>query len=105
MSPLQQSKLWVMGFSGLSKDALHVYVGLAVFFGCALMFRWPLQKGGPLLAVLVAALAGEIWDLADTLRYGEILRLSGNWHDVWNTLFWPLVITLIARMRLLKTGL
>ena len=102
MSPLQQLKLFFMGLTGLSKDALHVYVGLAILLGTALLLRWPLERGRPLLAVLAVALAGEIWDVADTLRVGEPLRLGGNWHDIWNTLFWPLVITLIARLRLLK---
>lgn len=97
MSPLQQLKLSIMIWSGLSKDALHVYIGLVILFGTALVLHWPLARGRPLVAVLLAATAGEIWDIADTLRVGEPLRLGYNWHDIWNTMFWPVVITLLAR--------
>ncbi|MFZ4687668.1 MAG: hypothetical protein ACOYLS_00380 [Polymorphobacter sp.] len=97
MSSLQHAKLLLMGFTHLGKDALHIYVGLAVLLAAALLLRWPLRRFRPLLAVLVVALAGEAWDMFDTLRAGLPLHLRGNGFDIANTLFWPLVITLLAR--------
>ena len=104
MSPLQEAKLWVMGLAGLPKDALHIYVGLAVFLGAAALARRPLGSRLPILFVLLAALAGEIWDVIDTINAGRPIRWSLNWHDVWNTMFWPTVLFLLFRSRrLLKS--
>ncbi len=94
---LQDAKLWLMDFSGLSKDALHVYVGLTVFFGSALILRWRIAGFRPLLAVCIAALIGELWDMYDRFEAGSAQNFAGNWHDIWNTVFWPLVIFLLAR--------
>ena len=97
MSALQQSKIVLMQLLGLPKDALHIYVGLTVFLGSAALFRWPLRSWKPLAAVLVAALAGEIWDIVDTLRIGTIPLWARNWHDLWNTCVWPAGLFLLAR--------
>ncbi len=97
MSQFQQSKIWLLQMFGLPKDALHIYVGLIVFFAAAALFRWPLRSWKPLGAVLVAALAGEAWDVVDTLNIGGKPQWLRNWHDVWNTCFWPAVLFLLAR--------
>ena len=94
---LQDMKLLVMQFTGLEKDALHVYIGLLVFFGSALIFRWRVGGAGPLLVAVLFAAGGELWDIRDTLRAGMPTQWAWHWHDVWNTLFWPVVITLLAR--------
>jgi hypothetical protein len=97
VSPLQSAKLWLVGHLDLAKDALHIYVGLTLFFGCALLFRWPLRSWKPWLVVLAAALLGEAWDLRDSLAYHTRIELAANLKDVVNTLFWPSVILLLAR--------
>ena len=103
MSFLQSSKIMLMQATGLSKDALHVYVGLAVMLIGAMLLRRGLGDWRLLIAVAVAALAGEAWDLIDTLIEGEPVRLRANWKDVWNTLFWPSVLFALARFtRVLK---
>ena len=98
MSPLQSAKLWLMNLTGLSKDALHVYVGLAVFLGMALIFRLPLRDWRPLAAAFLAAIVGEIWDVIDRLRPDRDPLWASNWHDLWNTMFWPTMIFLIVRL-------
>ena len=103
MSPLQSAKIVALDFAGLGKDALHVYVGLGVMFAVAIAFRLSLKDPRPLAAVLLAALAGEVWDVIDT--HGANLRpiWSGNAKDVWNTMFWPTALFLLARYtRVLK---
>ena len=97
MSGFQQSKLWLMQLLGLPKDALHIYVGLAVFLLSAALFRWPLRSWKPLGVVAAAAVLGEAWDIGDTLRFGAIPLWERSWHDVWNTCFWPSVLFLVAR--------
>jgi hypothetical protein len=103
MTHFQQAKLWLIDATGLPRDALHIYVGLAVFLLCAALFRLPLRSWKPLAAVVVLALAGEIWDAFETWNSGRRASLAGNWHDVWNTCFWPAVLSVLARYtRVLK---
>jgi hypothetical protein len=97
VSELQTVKFWLIGNVGLAKDALHIYVGLILFLGSALLFRWPIRSWKPFAVVLAAALAGEVWDIRDTLSEGRTVHGWSNWHDVWNTCFWPLAILLLAR--------
>ena len=103
MSAFQHSKIWILQLFGLPKDALHIYVGLIVFLGAAALFRLPLKSGKPFAAVLLAAVAGELWDVIDTYRAAEPMVWARNWHDVWNTCLWPGILTLLARYtRVLK---
>ncbi len=103
MSAFQEAKLWLGQLLGLPKDALHIYVGLAVFLGVAIASRRPLRSWLPLCVVFVAAVAGEVWDIVETYQLGARVHWWRNWHDVWNTCFWPAVLFLLARYtRLLK---
>ena len=95
--PFQDAKFWLVAQTGLAKDALHIYVALGLFFGSALLFGWRLSSWKPWLVVLAAALLGEAWDIRDRLAIGAALDLRGDWHDIWNTLFWPSIILLLAR--------
>lgn len=97
MSPLQQAKLFLVEHVHLAKDALHIYVALILFFGSMLLLGWKVGQARPLLLVLFAALLGEGWDLRDSLTWHTPIDLWANWKDVWNTLFWPAAITLLAR--------
>jgi len=97
VSPLQSAKFALIDATGLAKDALHVYVGLAVMLLTAALTKRSLRDWRPLAAVLLVALAGEIWDLAHTVLEGRRPRWPGNWKDVWNTLFWPTALFLLAR--------
>jgi hypothetical protein len=96
-------KLLLMGGTGLSKDALHIYVGLAVFL--LALTRWRIGSLPPLLLVLAVALAGEVWDLVDNIRTQVPMQWAGHFKDLWNTLFWPTALTVLARFTpLLKRG-
>lgn len=97
MSGFQQAKIALGQWLGLPKDALHIYVGLAVFLLAAALLRRPLGSRVPIAAVVAAALAGEIWDLLDTHAAGARPHWDRNWHDVWNTCFWPALLFLLAR--------
>lgn len=103
MSPLQSAKIILMEVTNLSKDALHIYVGLGVMLLVVILFKKSLSDWRPLAAVAVAALAGEIWDVIDTFSHGGDPEWNANWKDVWNTLFWPSILFGLARFtRILK---
>jgi hypothetical protein len=103
VSSFQSAKIFFIHLTGLPRDALHIYVGLAVMLGVALLSGRSLRDPRPIAAVLLVALAGEIWDLLDTSRAGKPLVFGKSWHDLWNTLFWPAVLFLLARYtRLLR---
>jgi cell shape-determining protein MreD len=103
MSTFQSIKLYLIDLVGLSRDALHVYVGLAVFLVAAILMRRPMSDWRPLAAVFLVAIAGETWDLIERLAPGQAPFWAGNWHDLWNTMFWPLALFLLARApKLLK---
>lgn len=97
MSLPQVVKLWLVDHLDLAKDALHIHVGLLLFFGSALLFRWPLRSWKPWLLVLAAALAGEISDLRDSHVYHTRIDLWRNLHDVWGTMVWPSALVVLAR--------
>lgn len=96
-SPFQEGKLWLVDHLGLAKDALHVHIGLILFFSAAILFRWKLSSWKPWAVVATAAILGEILDLRDSAAYKSPIHYSANWHDIWNTLFWPTVLLLLAR--------
>jgi Na+-transporting NADH:ubiquinone oxidoreductase subunit NqrB len=97
MSRFQQAKLEIVATLGLAKDALHVHAGLALMIGACLLFRLRLSDWRPLALVVAAALAGEAWDLLDASAAGEPLLWANSAKDFANTLFWPLVLFLLAR--------
>ena len=97
MSEFQQTKVWLAGLLGLSKDALHISVGLLVFLVALALLRARLRDWKPLLAVVAAAAIGEAWDLVDTWNAGQRLRWDRSWHDLWVTSLWPAILFLLAR--------
>ena len=94
---LQTFKEFMIGATGLGKDALHIYAGLTVFLIVRLLWRW---RGGWVIAWLAAlAMAGSIeWlDMRAEGQTGVPQPDPAHWHDVWNTLVWPTVLLLIGR--------
>jgi hypothetical protein len=90
---VENIKLAIVQFTGLSKDTLHVYVGLGVFFAVAAVSPKRLRSIIPLLAVLAVAFAGELVDRLDKNQW----RLLESLHDLLNTLFWPAAIWFFVR--------
>lgn len=94
---VENIKLAIVELTELSKDTLHVYVGLGVFFAVAAVSPKRLRSIIPLLAVLAVAIAGELIDMRDQGQW----RLLESLHDMLNTLFWPTVIWLLVRFSVL----
>lgn len=92
----EQRKMWLVSASGLEKDALHIYFGLAVFLGVRLLWRW---RGGWLaawIAVVAMACGGEWLDLTAETTRAAIQPDAAHWHDIWNTSFWPTVLLILS---------
>ena len=100
---VQSLKLDIVAFTGLSKDALHVYLGIGVWLLAAALFRRSITTLRPWLAVLVVACIVEGFDAFDDWVQLGRWRWRASLHDVVNTMFWPTVLALLARYtRLLK---
>ena len=96
-SLFEAQKLSVIETSGLAKDALHIYFGLALFLAARLVWRW---RGGWLvawLAVLAMACGGEWLDMTAEAGRSAIQPDPAHWHDIWNTMFWPTILLLVGR--------
>lgn len=103
MSIFQSAKIALLQVTHLSKDALHVYVGLTVMLSVAILLKRSLADWRPLAAVALASIAGELWDVIDTFDLGTRQKWSGNWKDICNTMFWPAILFGLARFtRVLK---
>jgi hypothetical protein len=96
-STFQAIKLVILSFTGLEKDALHIYVGLGVFLGYAALFKKPLRSIGPVLAAFLVAICGELLDIRDDIASLGYWRWRASIHDIINTQFWPTVLFLLAR--------
>ena len=93
----QEYKLFLLEYTGLARDALHVHIGLAVFVLARLLWRW---NGGWMvawLAALAAALGGEWLDLGGEIARSDIQTDSAHWHDIWNTMLWPTILLFVGR--------
>ena len=75
-SLFEDRKASLVELSGLDKDALHIYFGLALFLLIRLMWRW---RGGWViawLAVVAMAIGGEWLDMT---REHSRSMLVGRW--------------------------
>ena len=97
MSTFQGFKHDIVHLASLSKDALHVHVGLVIFLVAAAIARKGLRSVFPLVTVAVVALAGELLDARDDFRHLGHWRIGASLHDFINTMFWPTALWLLAR--------
>lgn len=103
ISFVQALKLDIVGFTGLSKDALHVYAGIGVWLLASGIFRRSITTLRPWLVVLIVACGIECFDAFDDWVQLGRWRWRASVHDVINTIFWPTVLALLARYtRILK---
>ena len=94
---LQTLKIYLLDLTGLGKDALHIYAGLALFIAVRLAWRW---RGGwfvAWLAVLGLASGVEWLDMLAEGKIGAIQPDPAHWHDIWNSMVWPTVLLLVGR--------
>lgn len=80
-------------YTGAQEGLLHVHFGLVIFVVTALLLRRRMRSPWPLLAVVFFALANEVIDYVGP----EPWPVAGSVWDVINTIFWPLILFLLAR--------
>ena len=82
----------------VSKDALHVYVAVAVQAGAALAVRRPLSSWLPWFVTLVAVLVNEGLDIALSGEPKlEGWQLAAGRHDLVNTMAMPTLLMILCR--------
>jgi hypothetical protein len=95
-SAYQNLKLIILDVLSLSKDAIHIHIGLLVFFLAVVLWRRGRFDVLAVLPVLLVAGAMEVLDLRDDLGSLGYMRWSASLHDLINTVFWP-TLTVISR--------
>lgn len=81
----------------MSKDALHIHLGLFVFLAAAFLLRRPLRSVWPWLSTLALELLNELLDVFHWHAGSFSFEITDNLKDVANTMFWPTVVFLFAR--------
>jgi hypothetical protein len=99
-SPYQQLKNQILSVVGLSKDSVHLYIGLGCFLVSILVLRLAPTSYRSLLLGLVVSLGMEAMDLRDNVRYRETTRALASLHDLLNTNLLAYLIVVALRLRL-----
>ena len=101
-SNFQEFKIYIDHLIDFKRDALHIYAGLLVFFCVAFLDKRQLKSIWALFAVVLTAIGAELLDARDDLINYGYWRFDASLHDILNTIFWPLVLWLIAKFKILK---
>jgi hypothetical protein len=96
-SGYQSLKFVILDILHLSKDAIHIYVGLIVFSLAVFLWRRGRLDYLSLLPVFIAAGAMEFLDLRDDLVSLGYMRWSSSAHDLINTVFWPTIAVIACK--------
>jgi hypothetical protein len=101
-STYQLVKIHVLSFFDLTKDAMHIYIGLSALLLWVLFRRRSLGLLKNLIPVLIVAILMEAFDLRDDFTSFGHFRWSASLHDILNTMFWPAVVIVLFKYRLIK---
>ncbi|OTG76246.1 hypothetical protein B9T26_03495 [Acinetobacter sp. ANC 4169] len=102
LSKFQELKIYIVNFTDLSRDSLHIYAGLLLFFIVAFIHHRQVKSRWAIWTVVMVAIAAELFDARDDLINHGYWRVGASMHDMINTIFWPLLIWLMARFRVWK---
>lgn len=97
MSNYETLKVLLIALSGLSKDALHIYIALGIHLGSCLIFGWKARQWRPWLLVLTVAILGEALDIRRNLEWAQSPNLWENWQDIWNAMLIPTALLVLSR--------
>lgn len=99
MSEYQNAKMIILSILEISKDAIHIHIGLIVFFAAVVLWKKGAIDARCLVPVVIVASLMEMLDLRDDYRSVGRIRMAAvtaSIHDMLNTLFWPVVIVVLA---------
>lgn len=97
-SSFQEIKLQIVELLGMSKDAIHIHIGMSVFFISLLVLGKGRIALKCLLPVFIVAFGMEVIDLIDDYNSVGYFRWINSLHDFINTSFWPVVIVVLERL-------
>ena len=83
--------------SALSRDALHIHLGVFAQVAAALILRRKLGDWLPWLAVLALAIGNEVADLWVDVWPEHALQAASAIHDLVNTMILPTAVLAFAR--------
>lgn len=92
----QALKLQVLASLPLSRDALHIYLGMITYLSAGILLK-KLASWVPVLFVLALAVMMEVLDLRDDLAAYGHFRWYASVHDIVNSIFWPTVIVIVLK--------
>lgn len=99
-SAYQRMKIELLSILEISKDAVHVYVGVGCLLVALLLMRRVRWKA--LLPGLLVSLAMEAIDLRDNWRDDERLHWKASLHDILNTNALPVVLVAFLRRKWIR---
>lgn len=94
----QSLKLQVLQMLNLSRDAVHMHIGLGVFLASVMIWKKGRIEWPCLLPVLGVALLMELLDLRDDYNSLGHLRWASSYHDLLNTVFWPFICVIAVKI-------
>jgi hypothetical protein len=89
-------KAAVAAWTGLERDALHIYAAILIQIGSAALLRRTLASPWPWLVVLAFAVGNEWLDVQRD-RLVEEWEKGAALHDLWNTMLLPTLLALLVR--------
>lgn len=90
-------KTEIVAYTGLDRDALHIYVSILIQLFAALILRRRLSDWLPWLAVLAASLLNEAGDLNVEIWPDPMMQAGAAMHDIVNSLILPTALMIVAR--------
>lgn len=89
-------KIWMVSASGLSRDALHIYIGLSFYLAVRIVLRrYAYARWAALAVVVAAAMSGEALDHLHELSRGLVCDVPEHYHDLWNTTLASFMLALL----------
>lgn len=92
-SDYQVFKLWWVSVLPLTKDAIHIYIGVLCLLLALILFRRRLSSFTALIPGILVSMTMEIFDLRD--GFGVLASLK----DLVNTNLIPFLLVLLTRWR------
>jgi hypothetical protein len=90
-------KIQLSELLGITKDALHIHIGLAIFLVAALVFRRSLASWIPWLSLLAFEIVNELMDVFHLHEGAFSVEVGDSPKDILNTMFWPTMVLLGLR--------
>jgi hypothetical protein len=98
-SEYQLLKRQILEVLPVSKDAVHMYIGLGCLLLSIFLLRIPPAAWRALLLGFLVSLVMEGLDLRDNVRYPPTVRAVEAVHDLVNTNLAPFLFVLTLRLR------